>query len=114
MERKGAGFACDFHGRLRTEERRHIDQRAGECGIKPSEYVRRLIAADMGRTPSFQSLEERQLRNRCIHEVSKIGNNINQIVRDYHNNFYSMEQKEDLKRLMERIIEKMDEVFPAS
>lgn len=114
MKGKGAGFACDFHGRLRAGERRHIDQRAHECGIKPSEYVRRLIARDMGQAPSFQSLEERQMRNRCIHEVSKIGNNINQIVRDYHNNFYSIEQKEDLRRLMERIIEKMDEVFPAN
>lgn len=111
---KGAGFACDFHGRLRERERKHIDQRAQACGIKPSEYVRRLIARDMGQAPPFQSLEERQLRNRCIHEISKIGNNINQIVRDYHNNFYSPEQKEDLRRLMEEIIEKMDEVFPSS
>lgn len=114
MRGKGAGFACDFHGRLRAEERRHIEQRAQECGIKPSEYVRRLIARDMGLAPPFQSLEERQLRNRCIHEVSKIGNNINQIVRDYHNNFYSIEQKDDLRRFMEQILKKMDEVFPAS
>ena len=114
MKKKGVGFSCDFHGRLRVEERNHIVKRAEECGIKPSEYVRRLIARDMGQTAVFQSLEERQQRNRCVYEVSKIGNNINQIVKDYHNSFYSPEQKEDLKRLLELVVEKMDEIFPAS
>lgn len=109
-----AGYDCDFHGRLRTEERKHIDKRAIECGVKPSEYVRKLIALDMGRKVMFQSLEERRLRNKCVSEINRIGNNINQIVNDYHNNFYSLEQKVELKRLLGEIIKKMNEVFPES
>lgn len=106
------GYTCDFHGRLREEERNHIDTMANQCGVNPSEYVRKLIVKDMGRNPVFQSLEERRLRNQCISEISRIGNNINQIVKDYHNNFYSLEQKKELKELLEKIIEKMEKVFP--
>lgn len=112
MEKKGRGYTCEFHVRLREEERSHIDKRAAECGVKSSEYVRKLIGRDMGLNPIFQSLEDRRLRSQCISQISRIGNNINQIVRDYHNNFYSIEQKEDLKRLLEEIIKKMNLVFP--
>lgn len=112
MQKKGAGYTFEFHGRLREEERVHIDKMAAECGVTPSEYVRKLIARDMGQKPIFQSLGDRRLRSQCISQISRIGNNINQIVRDYHNNFYSLEQKEDLKRLMEEIIDKMNLVFP--
>lgn len=112
MQKLGTGYTCDFHGRLRKEERNHIDTRAKECGVKSSEYVRKLIAKDMGLNPVFQSKEERRLRNQCISEISRIGNNINQIVKDYHNNFYSLEQKKELKELLEKIIEEMDKVFP--
>lgn len=109
---KETEYSTDLHLRARDEERTYIKQRAAECGVNYSEYLRRLIQQDMGKKVTLISKEEfllhreeHLLRKRYVEEIHKIGVNINQIVKNYNSNFYIPSEKKELVRLLNEIKE---------
>ena len=72
--RQGIEPRKNYTVRLSEKEQRTLAQKAGECGMKPSQYIRKLITeggmVDM-------SLPEQ--RRDLINQIARIGNNVNQI-----------------------------------
>lgn len=65
---------------LSLAERQRLDEDAAAAGLRPSEYVRRLIS---GHKPA--AIDGRSVGNpRLLMELNAIGNNLNQAVRDMH------------------------------
>lgn len=74
-------------------------------GIKYSEYIRRLIDEDMGKTVSVQTQEEFLAKKQLAYEINRIGNNINQIVRNVNMHYYTEYEKKKLFAMMQKIME---------
>lgn len=96
--------------RFRTTEKQkaHVNSQCEKYGIKNAEYLRRLIDADMGETEPLQTKEDFLARKQFIYEINRIGNNINQIVRNVNMEYYSEYEKKKLFAMTRKIMELLE------
>lgn len=85
--------------RVSERERRHIEEKAMAIGLAASAYIR-IMALDGGNVDTTIH-EDRQ---KLMHELSAIGNNINQIARMANTNlFISKSDVQDVKEQLRQI-----------
>lgn len=80
------------------QEADRLKKQAQERGMKESEYIRLLLSQKPNDYP-----EIRILLKELIGEVNAIGNNINQITRNYHSKLYRAEDREFLCACMKKL-----------
>ena len=84
--------------RLTKKEAERLKKQAREMGMKESEYIRLLLSQKPNDYP-----EIRILLKELIGEVNAIGNNVNQIARNYNSKLYRMEDREFLCACMKKL-----------
>lgn len=91
--------------RITQKQWEHIQKRCDLYGINTSEYIRRLIDADIGKVVPVQTKEEFLIKKQMIYEVNRIGNNINQIVKNVNMHYYTEHEKKKLFAMMQKVME---------
>ena len=95
--------------RLTRREADRLKKQAQERGMKESEYIRLLLSQKPNDYP-----EIRILLKELINAVNAVGNNINQITRNYNSRLYRIEDKELLcaymKKLNLTVMEAVDKI----
>lgn len=89
--------------RLPDDELKYIDKVAEKSGKTRSECIRQLLLSTKEKEV-LESKEHYQLNKELIYEINKIGNNINQIVKDYNSHIYTDYEKKKLFALMQKLI----------
>lgn len=84
--------------RMTEKEAEKLKEDAMLQGMKESEYIRLLISQKPNDYPEIRIL----LRD-LINEVNAIGNNINQITRNYNSKLYRLEDRELLLAYMKKL-----------
>lgn len=84
--------------RMTEQEAEILKKRAAERGMNESAYLRLLLSQKPNDYP-----EIRILLKGLIHEVNAIGNNINQITRNYNSKLYRAEDREFLTAYMKKL-----------
>ena len=84
--------------RMTEREAKKLRKNAAEKGITETEYIRLLLSQKPNDYP-----EIRLLLRKLINEVNAIGNNINQITRNYNSKIYRTEDRELLKAYMKKL-----------
>lgn len=86
-----------------NEEARDIDKKAKELRMDIPKYLKALVKADLhGKTTFLTPLQEKNIAEVII-EIKRVGNNINQIIRNVHN---SKEVRyDDIRALQQRLTE---------
>lgn len=84
--------------RLTRQEADGLKKQAQERGMKESEYICLLLSQKPNDYP-----EIRILLKELINEVNAIGNNINQITRNYNSKLYRTEDRELLNAYMKKL-----------
>lgn len=84
--------------RMTEKEAEKLKEDAMLQGMKESEYIRLLISQKPNDYP-----EIRILLRALINEVNAIGNNINQITRNYNSKLYRLEDRELLLAYMKKL-----------
>ena len=85
--------------RVSERERREIEEKAAATGMTPSAYIR-TMALDGGNVDTTIHDD----RQKLIHELSAIGNNINQIARMANTNvFISKSDVQEVKEQLQQI-----------
>ena len=84
--------------RLTRQEADKLKKQAQESGMKESEYIRLLLSQKPNDYP-----EIRILLKELINEVNAVGNNINQITRNYNSKLYRKEDRELLCAYMKKL-----------
>lgn len=84
--------------RLTQKEAVRLKAQAEERGMKESEYIRLLLSQKPNDYP-----EIRILLKELICEVNAIGNNINQITKNYNSKLYRVEDRELLCACMKKL-----------
>ena len=104
-ESENSGKKVHKNFRIRHDQVLHMEMRCKTYGIYSSEYIRRLIDADMGKLVPEQSKEAFLVHKQMVYEINRIGNNINQIVKNVNMHYYTEYEKKKLFALMNKIIE---------
>lgn len=94
--------------RITEEQQKHIENQCEKYGIKESEFLRRLIDADMGKKINIQTKEEFLAQKQLISEINHIGTNINQIVKNVNMHYYTDYEKKKLFAMTRKIIELLE------
>lgn len=84
--------------RITRKEEVQLKKQAKERNLKESEYLRLLLSQKPKDYP-----EIRILLRQLINEINAIGNNINQITRNYNSKFYRLEDRELLSAYMKKL-----------
>ena len=84
--------------RLMPKEAKLLSEKAGEAGLCEADYLRLLITQKPNDYP-----EIRILLKALINEVNAVGNNINQITRNYNSKLYRTEDRELLCACMKKL-----------
>lgn len=84
--------------RLTKQEAEWLKKQAQEMGMRESEYIRLLLSQKPNDYP-----EIRVLLKALINEVNAVGNNINQLTRNYNSKLYRTEDKELLCAYMKKL-----------
>ena len=84
--------------RLMPGEAKELSEKAGEAGMCEADYLRLLITQKPNDYP-----EIRILLKELINEVNAVGNNINQITRNYNSKLYRTEDRELLCAYMKKL-----------
>ncbi len=84
--------------RLMPMEAEELSKKAKEAGLCEADYMRLLITQKPHDYP-----EIRILLKELINEVNAIGNNINQITRNYNSKLYRIEDRELLTAYMKKL-----------
>lgn len=84
--------------RLMPGEAKELSEMAGEAGMCEADYLRLLITQKPNDYP-----EIRILLKELINAVNAIGNNINQITRNYNSKLYRTEDRELLSAYMKKL-----------
>lgn len=84
--------------RLTKQEADRLKKQAQEMGMRESEYIRLLLSQKPNDYP-----EIRVLLKALINEVNAVGNNINQITRNYNSKLYRTEDRELLCACMKKL-----------
>ncbi len=90
--------------RITEAEAAHMAEQSMRYGINASEYIRRLIDADMGKPVPERTQEEFLAHKELVYEINRVGNNINQIVKNVNMHYYTEFEKRKLFALMQRLI----------
>ena len=91
--------------RIQEDQVLHMEGQCKIYGINSSEYIRRLIDTDMGKATPDQTKEAFLVHKQMVYEINRIGNNINQIVKNVNMHYYTDYEKKKLFALMNKIIE---------
>jgi uncharacterized protein Yka (UPF0111/DUF47 family) len=91
--------------RMTKQEAQQLKEQAEERNLKESAYLRFLLSQKPNDYP-----EIRILLKELIHEVSAVGNNINQITRNYNSKLYRIEDREMLIAYMKKLNQSVREV----
>ncbi len=91
--------------RMTKGEAKRLKEQAEERNLKESAYIRLLLSQKPNDYP-----EIRILLKELINEVNAIGNNINQITRNYNSKLYRAEDRELLIAYMKKLNLSMQEV----
>lgn len=94
--------------RITEEQQKHIESQCEKYGIKESEFLRRLIDADMGKKINIQTKEEFLAKKQLTYEINQIGTNINQIVKNVNMHYYTDYEKKKLFAMTRKIIELLE------
>ena len=97
--RQGIEPRKNFTVRLSAKEHRLLEQKAQACGMNPSWYIRQLIS-----NGGMVDVTLPEQRRDLINQISRIGNNINQIAHRANADGWISEWD------VERVIAKMEEV----
>ncbi len=84
--------------RFTKQEADRLKKQAQEMGMRESEYIRLLLSQKPNDYP-----EIRVLLKALINEVNAVGNNINQITRNYNSKLYRTEDRELLCACMKKL-----------
>lgn len=84
--------------RMTKKEAQQLKEQAEERNLKESAYIRFLLSQKPKDYP-----EIRILLKELINEVNAIGNNINQITRNYNSKLYRVEDRERLIAYMKKL-----------
>ena len=84
--------------RMTEKEAELLRKNAEKKGMTESEYIRLLLSQKPNDYP-----EIRLLLRELINEVNAVGNNINQITRNYNSKIYRIEDRELLKAYMKKL-----------
>lgn len=84
--------------RLTQQEADRLKKQAQERGMRESEYIRLLLSQRPNDYP-----EIRILLKELINEVNAIGNNINQVTRNYNSKLYRVQDREFLCACMKKL-----------
>jgi len=84
--------------RLMPGEAKELSEKAGAAGMCEADYLRLLITQKPNDYP-----EIRILLKELINEVNAIGNNINQITRNYNSKLYRTEDRELLSAYIKKL-----------
>ena len=87
---------------LTIAEKQKLSDDAATAGMRPAEYVRQLIAGHRPKAMATKSCDPRLLL-----ELNAIGNNLNQAVRDMHAGSERKHDWEQLRDLLEAVLEKV-------
>lgn len=87
----------------------HLEKQSEVYNGNQSKYIRRLIDEDMGKEHRVYTKEEFQARKELVYEINRIGNNINQIVKNANMKFYSEYEKKKLFAMMKKLLEMLEE-----
>lgn len=90
--------------RITEEQDAHMAKQSIRYGISASEYIRRLIDADMGKPVPERTQEEFLAHKELVYEINRIGTNINQIVKNVNMHYYTEYEKRKLFALMKKLI----------
>lgn len=88
---------------LTLAERQQLDEDAHAAGVRPAEYVRRLIA---GHRPAAIA-GKTSANARLLLELNAIGNNLNQAVRDMHAESTRQHDWEELRSMLQAALERI-------
>lgn len=92
--------------RLSKDENEYLNKLSKITGKKKSECLRQLLLSSKNKQDMlFETREHFVLNRKLIYEINHIGNNINQITKNYNSYLYSKRDKEELFMLMEKIYE---------
>lgn len=94
--------------RITEEQQKHIESQCERYGIRESEFLRRLLDADMGKKMKVQTKEEFLAQKQLIYEINQIGTNINQIVKNVNMHYYTDYEKKKLFAMTRKIIELLE------
>ena len=72
--RQGVKPRKNYTVRLSEQEQKTLTQKAGECGMKPSQYIRKLITEG-----GMVDVSLPEQRRDLLNQIARIGNNVNQI-----------------------------------
>ena len=89
--------------RLNEKQKKKLMEDAGKCGLKLNAYIRRLITGTVvqARPPA--------ITQELYVEINRIGNNINQIARHFNAGIVTPEDASQVRFLLQKVYEKMDE-----
>ena len=93
--------------RMKPKEIKKIKSLAKKAGLSLSDYVRRNSLAANDEAPD--SKEFITMQSEFIFQIQKIGVNINQIVKSYHNYCFTPADKEELLQNLEEIKSLMEQ-----
>ena len=91
--------------RLTQKEADRLKKQAQERGMKESQYIRLLLSQKPNDYPEICILLKQ-----LIGEVNAIGNNVNQITRNYNSKLYRVEDREFLCACMKKLNRAVQEV----
>ncbi len=91
--------------RMTQKEAKQLKEQAEERNLRESAYIRLLLSQKPNDYP-----EIRILLKELINEVNAIGNNINQITRNYNSKLYRAEDRELLIAYMKKLNLSVQEV----
>lgn len=84
--------------RMTKQEADRLKERAQACGMKESEYIRLLLSQKPNDYP-----EIRILLKELVNSINAVGNNINQITRNYNAKLYREQDRELLIAYMKKL-----------
>lgn len=90
--------------RLKKAEEDYLLELCEKTGKKKSQVLRMILDSQIeNHEVYFEAKDDFLLRKKYIYEINKIGNNINQIVKNNNAEFYSEYEKKKLFALMQEI-----------
>jgi hypothetical protein len=86
-----------------NDEASEIDKKANDNGMDIPKYLKALVKADLNGKATFLSPQQEKKIADVIIEIKRVGNNINQLIRNVHT---SKEVRyEDIRALQQRLTE---------
>lgn len=95
-----------FIFRLTDSDREKLFKNAENAGTTASEYLRGIIH---NRSPARR--EDYILIKELINSINAVGNNINQIAKNFNSGFFDESEKKELVKLMEELVGNTEQII---